>query len=108
MTGIIFHQFTKHSTETYTKTINFTDRLPTGAAVSSAAVHEAIDLQDGSDVSSSLIAGLSVSSPNVSIPFKAAGTDGHVYLVTIKTTLDNSNVLTDVLRVKIVDRPTST
>ena len=100
----ILHEFEKTSTEAYTKTISFTNRLPTGAAVSSAAVGEAIDLLDGSDASATIVGSPSTTTTSASVPFQN-GTDGHTYQVRVDTTLDNSNVLSDVIRVSVVDRP---
>ena len=104
----LIHRFSKHSTEQYSKTISYIDRLPTGATVSSAAVGEATDLLDGASYAAggtAVVGTPSTTTTSTALLFKN-GTDGHVYLVTVKSTLSDASVLVDTVIMTVQDRTT--
>lgn len=80
----------KQPAETFSVTVDFTPRMASGEALTSAVV-TAIKMSDGSDASSSVITSSSVSTPNVSIRIKA-GTAGEDYKVTVRATTTTTEV----------------
>lgn len=97
----LLESFSKHSAEAYTKAIDYSDRLPSGATISSVAL-SAIDLETGASAGSVVGSG-SYSGSTALVPVQA-GTDGKSYLITATLTLSNSNVLVGQLKMTIEDR----
>lgn len=81
--------FIKQPAETFTIAVDFTDRMATGEALSSATV-TAIDSK-GATQTTTVIASSSVSSPNVLVRVKA-GTDGERYKITVTATTSTTEV----------------
>jgi len=107
MTTQIVDTFTKHSSEIITKVVSFTDRLPSGATVSSASIEEAVDLTDGSDVSSggsTITAAPSTTTSSTSVLFQN-GTDGHDYQLAVKSVLSDGSYFVDMFVMQVRDRP---
>lgn len=98
----LLEAFDKHSSESYTKAIDYADRLPSGTSISSVSV-SAIDLSNGTSAPSVVGSG-SVSGTSALVPV-LGGTDGHSYLITATLTLSNANTLVGQLEMRIVDRP---
>jgi hypothetical protein len=87
--------FKKEIAEAYDIAVNFTDRLDTGRSVSSCTV-TALDLYDNSNASTSVLDdGTASVSANKCTEGIKAGANGHMYKLTFKAVLDNSDVLED-------------
>lgn len=85
--------FTKQPAEEQTRGVDFTGKLPTGVAVSSATV-AATDIEAGTDVSATVLGSTTASvASNVASVLMKAGTDGKRYLIEFTATLDNSDIL---------------
>lgn len=89
---MLLETFPKTPAETYTKAIDYTDRLPTGATPSAVSL-AAVDMLDNSSAAG--VVGSGSASGNTSLVPITGGTDGHDYLLTFTTTLSNGNVLED-------------
>lgn len=90
----------KTPNEKYTITVDFEDRLPTGATVSSGTVG-AIDLSNGQsteDVIGSTTATVTTTTAAVVLQ---AGTANKDYKITFTVTLSNSNILEEVIELRV-------
>lgn len=90
--------FTKTAGEQYTVSIDYTDRLPSMATPASCVV-SAISLFDGANADA-LIGTEAVSGNQALVPVQG-GVDGVDYLLTVATTLSNSNVLVDTMTMRV-------
>jgi hypothetical protein len=88
-------EFVKHPSEIIVKTVSYSDRLPSGVTVSSATI-AAKDLHDASNVSSTVLGSTSGSTTSSATSFTAkAGTDGRDYLITVSSTLSDTEKFVD-------------
>lgn len=93
--------FTKQPSEKYTIAIDYTDRLPVGRSLSSAAV-SAIRIDTGADATSTVIDTPTATISGFQVQFTIkAGTSGIDYKLTVVATLDNGHILEDDLTMKV-------
>lgn len=93
--------FTKQPTETYTIAIDFTDRLPPGRSLASAAI-SAIRIDTGADATATVIDTPTATISGFQVQFAVkAGTSGIDYKLTAVVTLDNGHILEDDLTMKV-------
>ena len=86
--------FEKQPGESYTITVDYTGKLPSGAEVDSGTV-AAVVVQSG-DTDNSVLSSTTATTTTTSAAIKVTGgTDGEDYKVTFTTTLDNTDVLED-------------
>jgi ABC-type Zn uptake system ZnuABC Zn-binding protein ZnuA len=96
----LLENFTKASVETYTKSISYAEKIPTGLTVSSVAV-SSIDLQDGESASVATAA----AGDGVAVEFTVTGgVDGHEYLITLTSTLSDGTIISDQITMSVIDR----
>lgn len=85
--------------------MDYTNKLPTGATVSSGTV-AAVDLVDNSSASSTVLASTTATISGAQARVKVqAGTNGRSYIVTFTTTLSNGDILEDDVRMDVKSRP---
>lgn len=97
--------FPKQPAEAYTIAMDYTNKLPTGATVSSGTV-AAVDLVDNSSASSTVLASTTATISGAQARVKVqAGTNGRSYIVTFTTTLSNGDILEDDVRMDVKSRP---
>lgn len=96
----VLETFEKSAVETYTKQINYTDKIPAGLTVASVAV-SSIDLLDGSTAS---VVSAGAGSGASALFTVTGGTDGHEYLLTITSTLSGGTIISDQLILKVINR----
>ena len=83
----------KQPAEQVTYAFEFKNRLAFGAALSSGTV-AATDTSDSSDVTSTLLSSSTATISGTQARFRViAGTAGTTYRITLKATLDNSDIL---------------
>lgn len=93
----------KQSAEKYPILVDFTNKLPTGATISSAT-SAAYDLVDNSDVSATLINGTTKTDTSVTVKLQA-GITNHKYKITVTATLSDSfSVLEEDFYLEIIDQ----
>jgi hypothetical protein len=94
--------FTKQPSEKYAIGFDYTDRLPTGRSVSTAAV-SAIIISSGADATSTVIdtPTATISGSQVQFTIKA-GTTAVDYKITVVPTLDNGHTFEDDLTMKVL------
>ena len=97
------NEFTKQPAESYTRAIDFTGKLPTGATLQSGTV-QAIDLS-GADVSGTVLSGTSaVISGNEARIKVLAGVHGQDYRIRFVMTLTNTDVLEEDMLMHVLNR----
>jgi len=91
----------KAPSETYPVTIDYTDRLPSGATIASgtAAIYDFLD--DSSATSTMIPGSVTATSPNLTFDL-LAGTAGKDYLLVVTATITGSKPLVDFFRVRVV------
>jgi hypothetical protein len=86
----------KQPSERWKRAIEYYGRLPPGTATLSSAVLTAVDTEDESDVSTTLIDQTTKAISGTQLSFVLmAGDDTHDYKVTVKMTLSDNQVLED-------------
>lgn len=94
----------RYAGDQWTHSIDFANRLPSGAAVASVEV-KAYDMEGWKDVSSDILGATATTTTTISVLLKALTPryKRKKYSISYKATLDNSNVLieTQVMRVKV-------
>lgn len=95
--------FTKQPSETYKIAIEFSERLPTGTALSSV-VWSAEQIDTGSDATATVIDDVNgeVSGTQARVIVKA-GTSGKAYKLTATVTLDDTSILEEDLIMAVVE-----
>lgn len=95
--------FTKQPSEKQTRAMNYTARLPQGAATLSSATVAAYD-DAGTNVSATILVSTTctLSADSLSALFRVqAGTDGEDYKITVTATLNNTDILEDDVLMKV-------
>lgn len=95
--------FKKHSSDEWTQGVDFTDKLPASATLSTASVVEARDMLTGTSVSGVVTGVADVSGSVVRVAI-TGGVDAHDYLITVKGTLNTGEDLVSTFIMQVRDR----
>jgi len=94
-------RFTKNPSEEYDIDIDYTSKLPTGAALSTIAMN-AIDLSDNSDVTATVLnSATGTVSGDKAVIGVQAGTDLADYKITFTSTLDTADIIEDEIIMRV-------
>jgi hypothetical protein len=97
------HEFTKQPPETYTKSIDFTGKLPTGAILTSATV-QAVDAA-GTEVSGTVLSGTSATiSGNQGLIKVLGGVHGQDYRIRFLFNASNGDIYKEDMLMHVVNK----
>lgn len=95
--------FDKRPVEDYTRAVEFSGRLPFGAALSTGTV-AAKDLSDGSDATSTVLDSATATINGTQARYRVkAGTVGTDYEILVTVTLGNGETLQEMIRMSVKD-----